>query len=69
MASLRANVVAAADPAIRALLTDPFSLTPGFRGPEQPDGTVPRFDTTLGVWLAPFLMAMINIGMYIVPTW
>jgi short subunit dehydrogenase-like uncharacterized protein len=60
LASLRANIVAAADPAIRALLTDPFSLTPGFRGPDQPDGTAPRFDTTLGVWLAPFLMAMIN---------
>ena len=60
LASLRANLVAAADPAIRALLTDPFSLTPGFRGPDQPDSTAPRFDPTLGAWLAPFLMAMIN---------
>jgi short subunit dehydrogenase-like uncharacterized protein len=60
LASLRANLVAAADPAVRALLTDPFSLTPGFRGPDQPDGTAPRFDPTLDVWLAPFLMAMIN---------
>lgn len=60
LASLRANVAAAADPAVRALLTDPFSLTPGFRGAEQPDTTAPRFDEALGVWLAPFLMATIN---------
>ena len=60
LASLRANVAAAADPAVRALLTDHFSLTPGFRGPEQPDGMAPHFDAALGVWLAPFLMATIN---------
>jgi len=60
LASLRASVSAAADPAVRALLNDPFSLTPGFRGPEQPDTTAPQFDDVLGVWLAPFLMATIN---------
>jgi short subunit dehydrogenase-like uncharacterized protein len=60
LASLRANVASAADPAVRALLTDHFSLTPGFRGPEQPDTTTPQFDEALGVWLAPFLMATIN---------
>ena len=60
LASLRASVSAAADPTVRALLNDPFSLTPGFRGPEQPDATAPQFDATLGVWLAPFLMATIN---------
>jgi short subunit dehydrogenase-like uncharacterized protein len=60
LASLRASVSAAADPTVRALLNDPFSLTPGFRGPEQPDATAPQFDSTLGVWLAPFLMATIN---------
>jgi short subunit dehydrogenase-like uncharacterized protein len=60
LASLRATVAAAADPAVRALLTDPFSLTPGFRGPEQPDTTAPQLDEALGVWLAPFLMATIN---------
>jgi short subunit dehydrogenase-like uncharacterized protein len=60
LASLRANVGSAADPAVRALLTDHFSLTPGFRGPEQPEDTVPRLDPALGVWLAPFLMATIN---------
>jgi short subunit dehydrogenase-like uncharacterized protein len=60
LASLRANVAAAADPAVRALLTDHFSLTPNFRGPEQPDTMAPQFDAALGVWLAPFLMATIN---------
>ena len=60
LASLRANVGSAADPQVRALLIDPFSLTPGFRGPEQGDATAPRFDAALGVWLAPFLMATIN---------
>ena len=60
LASLRASVSAAADPTVRALLNDPFSLTPGFRGPEQPDATAPQFDAMLGVWLAPFLMATIN---------
>jgi short subunit dehydrogenase-like uncharacterized protein len=60
LASLRANLSAAADPAVRALLADPFSLTPGFRGPEQPDATAPRFDEELGMWLAPFMMATIN---------
>src|ERR1700722_9794094 len=61
LASLRANVAAAADPAVRALLTDHFSLTPGFRGPAQPDNTAPQLDTALGVWLVPFLTATINI--------
>jgi short subunit dehydrogenase-like uncharacterized protein len=60
LASLRANVAAAADPAVRALLTDHFSLTPGFRGPAQPDAMSPQFDAELDVWLAPFLMATIN---------
>jgi short subunit dehydrogenase-like uncharacterized protein len=60
LASLRANVGSAADPQVRALLIDPFSLTPGFRGPEQADATAPRYDEALGVWLAPFLMATIN---------
>jgi short subunit dehydrogenase-like uncharacterized protein len=60
LASLRANVASAADPAVRALLTDHFSLTPDFRGPEQPDTTAPQSDAALGVWLAPFLMATIN---------
>jgi short subunit dehydrogenase-like uncharacterized protein len=59
-ASLRASVSAAADPSVRALLNNPFSLTPGFGGVEQPDTTAPQFDETLGVWLAPFLMATIN---------
>jgi short subunit dehydrogenase-like uncharacterized protein len=42
------------------LMRDPFALTPGFAGPEQPPDTEPRFDPDLGAWLAPFLMAPIN---------
>lgn len=60
-ASLRATMAAAAkDPEVLALLKDPFSLTPGFRGPAQPSGMKPTFDESLGVWLAPFVMAPIN---------
>jgi len=41
-------------------LMDPFALTPGFTGPEQPTGTAPVFDEDLGTWAAPFVMAIIN---------
>lgn len=60
-ASLKATLVAAArDPAILALLRDPFSLTPGFSGPEQPRGDKPLYDEDLDGWVAPFVMAAIN---------
>lgn len=60
-ASLKATLAAAArDPAILALLRDPFSLTPGFSGPEQPRGDKPLFDEDLDGWVAPFVMAAIN---------
>ena len=59
-ASLMATLDSARDPAIRALLTDPFSLTPGFRGAEQPRGMAPVHDEALGSWAAPFIMASIN---------
>lgn len=60
-ASLTATLAAAAaDPAIKALLRDPFALTPGFKGPEQPDGDTPAYDESLKSWAAPFLMAAIN---------
>jgi short subunit dehydrogenase-like uncharacterized protein len=60
-ASLKATLAAAAgDPAVLALLRDPFSLTPGFEGPRQPSGTKPLFDDALGQWCAPFIMAAIN---------
>lgn len=60
-ASLKATLAAAAaDPAVLALLRDPFSLAPGFKGPPQPSGTKPMFDEVLGQWCAPFIMAAIN---------
>lgn len=59
-ASLKATVAAAADPAVMALLRNPFSLTPGFEGPAQPPGHKPMLDDALGLWVAPFVMAAIN---------
>jgi short subunit dehydrogenase-like uncharacterized protein len=48
------------DPSIIKLLLDPFALTPGFRGPDQPRGDKPEQDADLGAQVAPFMMAMIN---------
>jgi len=48
------------DPAVLGVLMDPFALTPGFRGPEQPRGDQPHFDEDLGAEVGPFMMAMIN---------
>lgn len=60
-ASLKATMAAAAkDPSILELLRDPFSLTPGFKGPEQPRGTKPLYDDVIESWVAPFIMAPIN---------
>lgn len=60
-ASLGATMAAVAqNPDLRALLTNPFALTDGFRGPEQPADSAPYEDDTLGAWVAPFIMAPIN---------
>lgn len=60
-ASLKATLAAAQNnPSVLALLRDPFALTPGYTGPEQPRGTKPAYDDSLGVWCAPFIMAPIN---------
>jgi short subunit dehydrogenase-like uncharacterized protein len=60
-ASLKATLAAAiGDPAVMALLRNPFSLTPGFEGPAQPSGRKPMFDEVVGAWVAPFVMADIN---------
>ena len=60
-ASLKATMAAAArDPALVALLKNPFALVPGFDGPAQPSGNKPMLDEDLGVWAAPFVMAAIN---------
>ena len=60
-ASLTATVKAAAsNPAIIKVLNSPFGLTPGFEGPDQPSGLLPRYEDELGKWAAPFIMATIN---------
>jgi short subunit dehydrogenase-like uncharacterized protein len=48
------------DPSIMQLLMDPFALTPGFRGPQQPDLNSVYEDKVTGSWVAPFIMAGIN---------
>jgi short subunit dehydrogenase-like uncharacterized protein len=60
-ASLKATLAAAArDPSLIATLASPFGLTPGWSGPHQPTGLLPEYDTDLGAWVAPFVMATIN---------
>lgn len=60
-ASLQATMAAAAkDPVILEYLKSPFSLAPGFEGPEQPRGNRPYEDEITQGWLAPFIMAPIN---------
>jgi len=49
-----------ADPSLLALMFDPFALTPGFKGAEQPRGDKPRFDEVIGSEVGPFMMAAIN---------
>jgi short subunit dehydrogenase-like uncharacterized protein len=48
------------DPAVLGVLMDPFALTPGFRGPDQPSGDQVHVDEDLGAEVGPFMMAMIN---------
>lgn len=47
-------------PEVMNWLRDPFTLVPGFIGPEQPHGAKPLFEEDLGSWSAPFIMASIN---------
>ncbi len=48
------------NPALMAVLTDPFALTPGFTGPQQPPAGAPMHDPDLDADVVPFLMAAIN---------
>ncbi len=41
-------------------MADPFALTPGFRGPAQPEGDTAAYDDAAGGWTGPFVMAAIN---------
>ena len=48
------------NPALLAVMVDPFALTPGFKGPEQPRGDAVERDEDLGAEVGPFMMAAIN---------
>jgi short subunit dehydrogenase-like uncharacterized protein len=58
------NVIkeAAADPALREELADPYSLCPAGSAPHvrQPDVRSAEFDVDFGAWVAPFVMSSIN---------
>lgn len=61
LASLKATMAAAAErPELIGILMNPFSLSEGFNGPEQPAGNQPQYDEELSSWSAPFIMAPIN---------
>ncbi|MEM6581601.1 MAG: saccharopine dehydrogenase NADP-binding domain-containing protein [Pseudomonadota bacterium] len=61
LASFKATMAAAAEnPELVATLMNPFALTPGFTGAEQPPGMKPEFDEVMESWVAPFVMATIN---------
>jgi len=61
LASFRATMAAAGkDRNLIGVLRNPFSLTPGFEGADQPLGNKPEFDTSINSWVAPFVMASIN---------
>jgi short subunit dehydrogenase-like uncharacterized protein len=61
IASMRTTMAAvASNPEIIQILTNPFALTEGFDGPEQPAGAAPQYDEELSSWSAPFIMAPIN---------
>ena len=51
---------ASRDRNVRRIIADPYSLTPGERGPDGPDQRGVRFDRDIGKWTGPFVMAAIN---------
>ncbi len=60
-ASLNATMDALGkDPSLFNLLVNPFSLSDGFQGPDQPADNKPYEDEVVGQWVAPFIMAAIN---------
>jgi len=61
LASLKATMAAAAArPEVINVLVNPFSLSEGFAGPDQPADNAPKYDEELKSWAAPFIMAAIN---------
>ena len=60
-ASLGATMAALKEkPELFAVLANPFALSNGFEGPEQPVDNKPMLDEKLDTWVAPFFMAPIN---------
>ena len=60
-ASLGASMAALKEkPELFTVLANPFSLSNGFAGPDQPADNKPIFDDKLDTWVAPFFMAPIN---------
>lgn len=60
-ASLGATMAAVEkNPALVNVLVNPFSLSDGFSGPQQPADNKPYEDEAIGSWVAPFIMAPIN---------
>lgn len=61
LASMRATMGAMAqNPAVGAVLANPFALTPGFTGPAQPADNAVVYDEVAKSWVSPFVMATIN---------
>ena len=61
LASFKATVAAASEnPELVSVLMDPFALSGGFKGAEQPSGMAPIYEEDLDSWSAPFIMATIN---------
>ncbi|MBH9576957.1 saccharopine dehydrogenase family protein [Inhella proteolytica] len=48
------------EPALGQTMSDPFALTPGFKGPTQPDDQGAALDDWADLWAGPFVMAAIN---------
>ncbi len=48
------------NPELFTILANPFALSNGFSGPEQPADSRPYLDEKLDAWVAPFFMAPIN---------
>ena len=60
-ASLGATMAALKEkPELFTVLANPFSLSNGFAGPDQPADNKSIFDDKLDTWVAPFFMAPIN---------
>ncbi len=60
-ASLKETMKAIAkNPGLVKILASSFGLTPGFKGVDQPNMTLPKYDKTIDSWVAPFIMAAIN---------